>query len=93
MGTKTTAEELVWRGFLAAKVRDYRDQRALSQRELAHMAGITRLQVGRIESGVQTTSSWTLFRLSRALSVSLEELADGFAWEPSASPPALPSSA
>lgn len=59
---------------LAYRVRHYRQQRKLSQLELAVRVGVDTRQIGRIEQQVNLPSIILLCRIAEALEVSLDEL-------------------
>jgi len=55
-------------------LRKVRKEKRLSQEELAHKAGLTLSQVGRIERGVINTSISTVYTLAEALEIKPKEL-------------------
>ncbi len=60
------------------KLRQWRERRLLSQRELAEKVGMSTGQINRIENGIHQPRFSTIRKLAVALSVSPEELV---AWE------------
>lgn len=60
---------------LARALRHLREQRGLTQEDVAHKAGLTVTAVARVERG-RTDPAWsTVRRIARALEVSLAEIA------------------
>ncbi len=59
---------------LGSKVRRFRQERALNQSELAEMAGITTVHLGRIERGEAFPWPRTRRRIAEALGVDPKEL-------------------
>jgi len=55
--------------FVAALLRQYRQQRALSQDELAEAAGVSRTTILKLEAGQRQPRPKTLRKLARALRV------------------------
>jgi transcriptional regulator with XRE-family HTH domain len=55
-----------------------REEREMTQEQLAFDAGITASSLSRIERGINTPGWTTLTRIASALEVSLEELAQRF---------------
>ena len=55
-------------------VRLLRRQKGLSQEELADLAGIHRTYMGKIERGESNPPLYTIYKISKALDVSLPEL-------------------
>jgi len=62
------------RPVIAANVLRLRKQRALSQTELAAMAGISRVQLSRVENAHHTPGADVLYSLADALKVTADEL-------------------
>ena len=58
------------------KLKEARIRRALTQAELAELAGMTESTVNRIENGLQEARMSTLRKLATALKVEPEELID-----------------
>ncbi len=58
------------------RLREWRERRALTQRELAAKAGMTVSTVNRIENGLQRPRISTVRKLAEALGVAPEELID-----------------
>ncbi len=63
------------------RLREWRERRALTQRELAAKAGMTVSTVNRIENGLQEARISSLRKLAEALGVEPDELLD---WQASA---------
>ncbi len=57
-----------------ARLREWRSRRALSQRELAALAGIQQVTVTRLETGSQHPRPRTIRKLAKALDITIEEL-------------------
>jgi transcriptional regulator with XRE-family HTH domain len=60
----------------------YRQERGLSQEELAARADIHRTQISLIEGGKRMPRLDTLVKLAGALGIEPGDLLDGIAWEP-----------
>jgi transcriptional regulator with XRE-family HTH domain len=58
----------------ATRLREWRRRRALSQRELAGLAGIRQPTVVRLEKGAQQPHPRTIRKLAKALDIPIEEL-------------------
>jgi transcriptional regulator with XRE-family HTH domain len=56
------------------KLKALRQERVLSQRDLASMAGLTQMTVWRIENGYRDARPGTIRKLARALGVEPKEL-------------------
>jgi HTH-type transcriptional regulator, competence development regulator len=56
------------------KMKTLREERVLSQRELASMAGLTQMTVWRIENGYRDARPQTIRKLARVLGVEPKEL-------------------
>ena len=54
-----------------------RQERVLSQRELAHMAGLTQMTVWRLENGYRDAHPGTIRKLAKVLGVEPKELVKG----------------
>ena len=54
-----------------------RQEKSLSQEELAALAGVHRTYIGMIERGEKNVTMLTLLRLSEALNISIEKLTKG----------------
>jgi len=66
--TKKTLKTLGW------KVQKLRKQKNLTQEELAHQLGISRVYMGYIEQGRESPSLKLLMKIARRLNVRVEEL-------------------
>lgn len=62
---------------LGARVRALRDERGLTQADLALASGMDRSQLAAIETGRRNVTLANLARLARALGVTLSQLLDG----------------
>jgi transcriptional regulator with XRE-family HTH domain len=62
------------RNVMARRLREYRDKRRLTQRELARKAGLSRGYLARLEIGRQDPTLSTLEKLARALGVKIASL-------------------
>jgi transcriptional regulator with XRE-family HTH domain len=67
----------------AANLTLLRRAAGLSQEELSFRAAIHRTQISLIEGGHRMPRLDTLIKLAGALGVSLQDLLEGIAWEPS----------
>jgi transcriptional regulator with XRE-family HTH domain len=56
------------------KMKALREEKVLSQRELASMAGLTQMTVWRIENGYRDARPGTIRKLAQALGVEPKEL-------------------
>jgi transcriptional regulator with XRE-family HTH domain len=65
---------LARRRALGDRIRETRRARRLSQEQLAHLAGLDRQAINRIEQGHQAALVDNLFRIAHALDVSLADL-------------------
>jgi transcriptional regulator with XRE-family HTH domain len=63
-------------GPIAAKLRDLREERGLTQKEAAELAGVYHRTVIRLESGKRPPSMPTVTKLARAYGVPVEELVE-----------------
>ena len=57
-----------------AQLREWRRKRALSQRDLASLAGIQQATVARLETGAQQPRPRTIRKLAKALDAPIEAL-------------------
>lgn len=57
-------------------VREHREQRGLTQKQLADVAGVSRQTINSIETGRYTPSLPLALRLARQFGVTVEELFD-----------------
>ncbi len=58
------------------KLRAVRERRALSQRDLADLAGVSKNTIHRLERGISQVQPRTLRKLARALALEPSELLD-----------------
>jgi transcriptional regulator with XRE-family HTH domain len=56
------------------KMKELREEKVLSQRELARMAGLTQMTVWRLENGYRDARPGTIRKLARVLGVEPKEL-------------------
>lgn len=56
------------------KIRQERNRKKITQEQLGEMAGLSQNFISQLESGRKTPSLFTLLKISRALSVSLNRL-------------------
>ncbi len=68
---KTSSQTLT---ALGKKVQKLRNEKGLSQEELAHQLGISRVYMGFIEQGRETPSLKLLMKISRKFGVKVEDL-------------------
>lgn len=71
-----------WRAVVGRNVKALRQQRGLTQEQLAFDAGLDLTYVGGIERGRRNPSLLVMARLAGALSVDIRELFDGFETQP-----------
>lgn len=62
---------------LASNIRAERNRKNLSQAELAELVQLNTNSIAQIEQARQTPSAFTLFDISRALNISVDELFKG----------------
>jgi transcriptional regulator with XRE-family HTH domain len=67
---------------LAAAVKQLREERDITQEELAHKAGITVSSLSRIERGLNSPGWITVSKIIEALGVSLGELVEALEYPP-----------
>jgi putative transcriptional regulator len=56
------------------KVRDLREERGMTQKELGESVGVSRQAINAIETGKFDPSIWLAFDLARLFGLSIEEL-------------------
>ena len=61
---------------LGQNVRFYRLKNKISQESLAFQIGVDRTYIGAIEQGLRSPSIYCLYMLSRALNITLKDLAE-----------------
>ncbi len=64
---------------LGRNIRAYREEKGISQEELAHEAGLDRTYVGGAERGERNLTVLSLMKIATPLNVDLEDLVDGLA--------------
>ncbi|WP_163970627.1 helix-turn-helix domain-containing protein [Oceanobacillus halotolerans] len=70
------AKEVAFLNGLGTRLKEIRHQKALTQEELAHIAGFTRSYYTEVENGKRNISILNLYKLAHALEVSLVEIVD-----------------
>jgi putative transcriptional regulator len=56
------------------RVREMREERSMTQKELGEMVGVSRQAINAIETGKFDPSIWLAFDLARLFGLSIEEL-------------------
>lgn len=59
---------------LAKRIKQVREEKGVSQEELAHRAGLYRTYVGHLENARYSPSCYVLFKIAHSLKVKLSEL-------------------
>ena len=62
---------------LASRIKELRDQKGISQEELAHRAGLSRTGMGFVETGKRWPRLDTLMKVAQGLNVTVDELLKG----------------
>jgi transcriptional regulator with XRE-family HTH domain len=62
---------------LATRIKELRDQKGISQEELAHRAGLSRTGMGFLETGKRWPRLDTLMKVADGLNITLDELLKG----------------
>ena len=62
---------------LANRIKELRDQKGISQEELAHRAGLSRTGMGFLETGKRWPRLDTLMKVAQGLNVTVDELLKG----------------
>lgn len=62
---------------LANRIKELRDQKGISQEELAHRAGLSRTGMGFLETGKRWPRLDTLIKVADGLNITLDELLKG----------------
>ena len=62
---------------LANRIKELRDQKGISQEELAHRAGLSRTGMGFLETGKRWPRLDTLMKVADGLNIPLDELLKG----------------
>ena len=62
---------------LANRIKELRDQKGISQEELAHRAGLSRTGMGFVETGKRWPRLDTLMKVAQGLNVTVDELLRG----------------
>lgn len=59
---------------VAARIKKVREEKGVSQEELAHEAKLYRTYVGHLENGRYSPSAYVLYKIAKALKVKMESL-------------------
>jgi transcriptional regulator with XRE-family HTH domain len=62
---------------LAIRIKELREQKGISQEELAHRAGLSRTGMGFVETGKRWPRLDTLMKVAQGLNVTVDELLKG----------------
>jgi len=62
---------------LANRIKELRDQKGISQEELAHRAGLSRTGMGFLETGKRWPRLDTLMKVADGLNITVDELLKG----------------
>ena len=62
---------------LAIRIKELRDQKGISQEELAHRSGLSRTGMGFVETGKRWPRLDTLMKVAQGLNVTVDELLKG----------------
>jgi len=62
---------------LANRIKELREQKGISQEELAHRAGLSRTGMGFLETGKRWPRLDTLMKVAQGLNVTVDELLKG----------------
>jgi transcriptional regulator with XRE-family HTH domain len=62
---------------LAKRIKELRDQKGISQEELAHRAGLSRTGMGFLETGKRWPRLDTLMKVADGLNITVDELLKG----------------
>ena len=62
---------------LATRIKELRDQKGISQEELAHRAGLSRTGMGFLETGKRWPRLDTLMKVADGLNITVDELLKG----------------
>ena len=62
---------------LAIRIKELRDQKGISQEELAHRAGLSRTGMGFVETGKRWPRLDTLMKVAQGLNITVDELLKG----------------
>ena len=62
---------------LAIRIKELRDQKGISQEELAHRAGLSRTGMGFVETGKRWPRLDTLMKVADGLNITVDELLKG----------------
>jgi transcriptional regulator with XRE-family HTH domain len=65
---------MLLRGIMVKRMKEWRAKRRLSQRDLAHVSGVSREYIARIELGQHDPTLSTLEKLAKALHVKVRHL-------------------
>lgn len=61
---------------LGERLKELREQKGVSQEELADLAGFYRTYIGHIENARYSPSAYVLYKIAEALKIDLSELLD-----------------
>jgi len=59
---------------LAKRIKEAREDKKLSQEELAHRAGLYRTYIGHIENARYSPSAYVVYKIAKALNIKLSDL-------------------
>lgn len=71
---KTQLSPMTYRLIFAQNVRQIRRLKEISQEELAHLAGVSRIYIGEVERGGRNVTIDVMGRIANALEIPLEHL-------------------
>ncbi len=71
---KTFPNPMMYRLIFAQNVRQIRRLKEISQEELAHLAGVSRIYIGEVERGGRNVTIDVMSRIANALDMPLEKL-------------------
>jgi len=75
MKTKVRLKKKILKN-LGSRVKYFRNQKGISQENLAFQIGVDRTYIGAIEQGLRSPSIYCLFVLANALDTSISEIVD-----------------
>lgn len=71
---KMQHSSMTYRLIFAQNVRQVRRLKEISQEELAHLSGVSRIYIGEVERGVRNVTIDVMSRIANALEIPLEQL-------------------